>query len=85
MGPGCFHPRNSDAKSTPQRRAAASMGPGCFHPRNEGRQMVAVDLQWLQWGRDVSIPEILESFIPLSINSELQWGRDVSIPEMRRF
>ena len=37
----------------------------------------------LQWGRDVSIPEIelLQAegdYLPL-----LQWGRDVSIPEIR--
>ena len=40
------------------------------------------DLGWLQWGRDVSIPEILSSVITAAGSALLQWGRDVSIPEM---
>ena len=38
---------------------------------------------WLQWGRDVSIPEM--SGLPTSgkLFVLLQWGRDVSIPEIR--
>ena len=36
----------------------------------------------LQWGRDVSIPEIFTSFSSRSEYLMLQWGRDVSIPEI---
>src|ERR1035437_6683113 len=63
---------------------AASMGPGCFHPRNiimaarDGYLRVA-----LQWGRDVSIPEIRSHHGAFRARAKLQWGRDVSIPEMR--
>jgi hypothetical protein len=58
------------------------MGPGCFHPRNAA---LASYTRWspvLQWGRDVSIPEMFgpaAEYKPLDL---LQWGRDVSIPEM---
>ena len=34
------------------------MGPGCFHPRNKVTGFKKALLAWLQWGRDVSIPEI---------------------------
>ena len=37
----------------------ASMGPGCFHPRNGGAAVVLTEDATLQWGRDVSIPEIV--------------------------
>ena len=60
----------------------ASMGPGCFHPRNitsgEAGQMTT----WLQWGRDVSIPEIHWRNSGKASPLLLQWGRDVSIPEI---
>src|ERR1035441_2183461 len=36
----------------------ASMGPGCFHPRNTIDNTLAWARCGLQWGRDVSIPEI---------------------------
>src|ERR1035438_5750223 len=36
----------------------------------------------LQWGRDVSIPEIWAVCKGLRPSATLQWGRDVSIPEM---
>ena len=36
----------------------------------------------LQWGRDVSIPEIWVYDRTASLQFGLQWGRDVSIPEM---
>ena len=36
----------------------------------------------LQWGRDVSIPEIGQGTKVMAWAFELQWGRDVSIPEM---
>ena len=34
------------------------MGPGCFHPRNPPSAQRKACWGWLQWGRDVSIPEI---------------------------
>ena len=59
------------------------MGPGCFYPGNLlATVTVAVALALLQWGRDVSIPEIprvTASNVPPNL---LQWGRDVSIPEI---
>ena len=49
--------------------------PGLFYPE------IYVPLQW---GRDVSIPEIqLQAGLERG-HLELQWGRDVSIPEMAR-
>src|ERR1035441_7951838 len=39
----------------------ASMGPGCFHPRNGGDVITASSFCLLQWGRDVSIPEIMRT------------------------
>src|ERR1039458_832294 len=36
----------------------------------------------LQWGRDVSIPEMALANVESSGVTQLQWGRDVSIPEM---
>src|ERR1017187_7564631 len=38
----------------------------------------------LQWGRDVSIPEISKGDGPSVDGRRLQWGRDVSIPEMHQ-
>src|ERR1019366_5584675 len=38
--------------------SSASMGPGCFHPRNIATEAIAALQRALQWGRDVSIPEI---------------------------
>src|ERR1035441_10062077 len=58
------------------------MGPGCFHPRNEVRTVSVKDQIKLQWGRDVSIPEIAAATRWASSPPMLQWGRDVSIPEM---
>src|ERR1017187_4958828 len=45
-------------------------------------QVLPVANAILQWGRDVSIPEI--KILPLLSRNcvSLQWGRDVSIPEM---
>ena len=39
----------------------------------------------LQWGRDVSIPEIRHSRKQCPGDRMLQWGRDVSIPEISMF
>src|ERR1039458_4592830 len=36
----------------------------------------------LQWGRDVSIPEMPPAGFHISAIGWLQWGRDVSIPEI---
>ena len=58
MGPGCFHPRNGKTPAVPAGQAIASMGPGCFHPRNDKIEKSMQKYCWLQWGRDVSIPEI---------------------------
>ena len=57
MGPGCFHPRNKIVSGVYQRVVRASMGPGCFHPRND-EPRPGIGLSRLQWGRDVSIPEM---------------------------
>src|ERR1035437_5179097 len=65
-------------------RDVASMGPGCFDPRNLATLVASADSDIkLQWGRDVSTPEM-----PASLQGDpgalsLQWGRDVSIPEIR--
>ena len=40
-------------------------------------------LPMLQWGRDVSIPEIVPALYQEMRSAVLQWGRDVSIPEIR--
>src|ERR1017187_656153 len=59
------------------------MGPGCFYPGN-GAGGAARQGGWrLQWGRDVSIPEIRDSTSEGLVMVLLQWGRDVSIPEMQ--
>ena len=58
MGPGCFHPRNNVSLLTDITDSLASMGPGCFHPRNEGTDEECEAIFGLQWGRDVSIPEM---------------------------
>ena len=58
------------------------MGPGCFHPRNEMMDGLPFVMVTLQWGRDVSIPEIRDLLPVAAPVVELQWGRDVSIPEM---
>ena len=60
------------------------MGPGCFHPRNEPDEVAIKDYSELQWGRDVSIPEMLQAVEVALQQIRLQWGRDVSIPEIGR-
>src|ERR1035438_7867805 len=62
----------------------ASMGPGCFHPRNSGPLQSWPPTRRLQWGRDVSIPEIPPAMEGSFVRGVLQWGRDVSIPEIRQ-
>ena len=58
------------------------MGPGCFHPRNSAIAAREVLEEVLQWGRDVSIPEIITGGSAIADSFMLQWGRDVSIPEI---
>src|ERR1035441_5683540 len=62
----------------------ASMGPGCFYPGNSRRTLAPGLALSLQWGPDVSIPEICVVRGMYLKVSALQWGRDVSIPEMDR-
>ena len=84
MGPGCFHPRNSCGSTLGATGVGASMGPGCFHPRNSVPLSPQAQVNvLLQWGRDVSIPEMAAKSISAARAARLQWGRDVSIPEMR--
>ena len=66
-------------------RPWASMGPGCFYPGNPSPLRARRTLRRLQWGRDVSIPEMHGRSRKGSLQSRLQWGRDVSIPEMPHF
>ena len=63
---------------------SASMGPGCFHPRNHADGYGVTAYFWLQWGRDVSIPEMSRPLWTETVQYWLQWGRDVSIPEISR-
>ena len=58
------------------------MGPGCFYPGNVDDREYKLAYSLLQWGRDVSIPEM--SLVDYGVYRVklLQWGRDVSIPEI---
>ena len=60
------------------------MGPGCFYPGNVDDREYKLAYSLLQWGRDVSIPEM--SLVDYGVYRVklLQWGRDVSIPEMQQ-
>src|ERR1035441_1756643 len=58
MGPGCFYPGNDVLHGGNSDGIEASMGPGCFYPGNLLHQTGMYQLPMLQWGRDVSIPEI---------------------------
>ena len=58
MGPGCFYPGNLLAADRGIARIGASMGPGCFYPGNGDSVMANWQTTLLQWGRDVSIPEM---------------------------
>ena len=62
MGPGCFYPGNGRRSTCWRTGPFASMGPGCFYPGNGAvhvGQAVGIELQW---GRDVSIPEMSVGF-----------------------
>ena len=58
MGPGCFYPGNATAYPCSYAYSWASMGPGCFYPGNDYAVYFEAAACGLQWGRDVSIPEI---------------------------
>ena len=58
MGPGCFYPGNPDHRARALLLDLASMGPGCFYPGNKEPAGTPREACKLQWGRDVSIPEI---------------------------
>ena len=81
-GAGMFPSQKFRERPNPEMSSVASMGPGCFHPRNTGRRHGSQSRIRLQWGRDVSIPEIALFGVPRPLHVRLQWGRDVSIPEM---
>ena len=58
MGPGCFYPGNEREPVHAAGGDRASMGPGCFYPGNLNGISAIDRIASLQWGRDVSIPEI---------------------------
>src|ERR1017187_5267817 len=82
MGPGCFYPGNHAAMGHHSYRLDASMGPGCFYPGNSTWTPADAPPSRLQWGRDVSIPEMGADGRIVWVFNVLQWGRDVSIPEI---
>src|ERR1035438_7324438 len=84
-GAGMFPSQKCGRAVCNDHHVPASMGPGCFHPRNQGHLGIAQNTYELQWGRDVSIPEMVALDFPLSFTGQLQWGRDVSIPEIPRY
>src|ERR1035441_6459272 len=57
-GAGMFPSQKLQVADPKSSRTLASMGPGCFHPRNSGAASGASSAEGLQWGRDVSIPEM---------------------------
>ena len=77
-----FPSQKSDVALGSDAVCGASMGPGCFHPRNAKVQYLVVNAAQLQWGRDVSIPEMECWASGHGDTHRLQWGRDVSIPEI---
>ena len=82
-GAGMFPSQKYWQRQERVRIDAASMGPGCFHPRNIPPGSGSPVTTALQWGRDVSIPEIMQFAGGSNTRLSLQWGRDVSIPEIR--
>ena len=83
MGPGCFHPRNCTLYASEKVFAVGFNGAGMIPSRKYVIEVAAVGSSGpLQWGRDVSIPEIARSPGSGAATSMLQWGRDVSIPEI---
>src|ERR1035441_4990892 len=52
----------------------ASMGPGCFHPRNARWNAGGTQQYLLQWGLDVSIPEIGDPSQPSAAQAMASMG-----------
>src|ERR1022692_2171939 len=77
-GAGMFPSQKCYPRSARRVHFLPSMGPGCFHPRNYDASVNLVTATDLQWGRDVSIPEIRTRLTGRSSTYCLQWGRDVS-------
>ena len=83
-GAGMFLSRKFRGRVPRAASVPASMGPGCFYPGNFHKFSKPFLINLLQWGRDVSIPEMPGQARHLADLLQLQWGRDVSIPEMTR-
>ena len=81
-GAGMFLSRKSILRVNNPTFQIASMGPGCFYPGNVFKVDLLAAMEGLQWGRDVSIPEMVFGLLGIQDPKLLQWGRDVSIPEM---
>ena len=81
-GAGMFLSRKFSEFSSTIFDGPASMGPGCFYPGNNKARVLEVPTRPLQWGRDVSIPEMINWKRIQQLTGLLQWGRDVSIPEI---
>ena len=83
MGPGCFHPRNGSWSCCRRLAAYGFNGAGMFPSQKSRRPLSASPPRVaLQWGRDVSIPEMPSVVSDAIYWAPLQWGRDVSIPEI---
>ena len=82
-GAGMFLSRKYPHATFASPPSLASMGPGCFYPGNLDVLRITRFGALLQWGRDVSIPEMRWAGDTAPSPLRLQWGRDVSIPEIR--
>src|ERR1035438_9797433 len=78
-----FPSQKSAAPRTPGWPPAGFNGAGMF-PSQKSSSAVSRSstAAQLQWGRDVSIPEITIPIVMITGLEMLQWGRDVSIPEI---
>src|ERR1017187_3942471 len=80
-----FPSQKCKASQVRYRRRACFNGAGMFPSQKleqDARRILAAPE--LQWGRDVSIPEITRFSRSRTRRVRLQWGRDVSIPEMNQ-
>src|ERR1035441_9664454 len=83
-GAGMFLSRKCVLLTQHRRGQGGFNGAGMFLSRKCWRQEHGISLTGqLQWGRDVSIPEIGQKGLSTGLADLLQWGRDVSIPEIR--
>src|ERR1017187_8700558 len=80
-----FLSRKSCDGASIARSGCSFNGAGMFLSRSEMplRRLMCPRTGWLQWVRDVSIPEILRWSEHCAQWTRLQWGRDVSIPEIK--